>query len=158
MADARYATVPMADGQEARVLVVSMHPDDAAAMRQLYLAEFVWDQCDATNKALVGKTGGADEKSVEALVELKLQRNAALRRLFGLVMANHHTGEQIEGMMRSCSENTATEIFLAAKGNRDLLLQLDERLKLQNRVLELETELAAKSPPPTPAAGPPSAT
>ena len=115
---------------DAQVRVITMHPDDKPAMRQLYRANNLFECCRKQKLFLFGGESEAGEPisprfdadlkktlgSITVLSDLESERDNALTELFGLVLAHKHSREEIEKIVRSCTVTEYMRLFYAAQG------------------------------------------
>jgi hypothetical protein len=114
----------------AQVHVITMHPDDKAAMKLLYRANNLFECCRKQKLFIFGGESESGEKisprfddnvkktltSISLLSELESERDAALTELFGVVLAVKHSKEDIDRIVRSCTIGEFMRLFYAAQG------------------------------------------
>lgn len=144
MADGRFVKVEITTGVTANVRVLSQHPDDDAARRDLYRASALWDWAD---KQIERATAEADPVKattlVDQVVDAKVLRDKARRAAVQVALSQQHSGEEVERILRQCTDEMFLLLFNAAQGINPREVVADRLVRLVKQINLTPAEMLA---------------
>jgi hypothetical protein len=117
MAEPRILEVDIAPGLTAKVRVLSQHPEDDEARRQLYRASALWDWADKqVERAGIEVEPAKANPLIEQVANAKLERDKARREAVKVALRTKQSDTETEEILRRCDDRLFLLIFNACQG------------------------------------------
>ena len=130
MGEPRIIVVQLTDGSAAKVRVLTQHPEDDAANRDLYRAAALWGWADKQEERATIETDATKALAmIEQVVTAKMQRDHARREVVKVALRRQHNDSEIEEILRKCSPRDYLLIFNAAQNEEPNALISDWLIK-----------------------------